>query len=302
MKPLFFSDQVIIGHQKQQEFLQKMTESQKIPHALLFVGQEKLGKKKVALQWVSDIFKEDLSKKNHPDFFLIEPVNKEIQISQIRDLSWKLSLKNFSAPLKVVVIDQAHLMNAHAQNSLLKTLEEPQGKTLLILISEYPNLLFSTILSRVQKIKFFPVEKRKIQEYLKKQGFSEKDSRKIADFSLGSPGIAIDFANMPDKLKDYDQKIEELVSICSSNLAFRFNYAKDISKKTDLKEILNVWLFYFRNILISKIKKESLTESEKNFSLVKLKNILFQIQETKSLISNTNVDSRLALENLMLEL
>ncbi len=141
----------IIGHQKQQQFLKTIVESNNIPHALLFSGQNKLGKKTVALGLISSLFREKLS--NHPDFILVEPkaryskserssVQGKIQISQIRDLNWRLSLKPIRAPLFGVIIDKAHLMTKEAQNCFLKTLEEPKSRTLLILNTEYPNFFY----------------------------------------------------------------------------------------------------------------------------------------------------------------
>jgi len=121
---------MIIGHQKQWEFLKFLVKIKKIPHALLFVGPEKIGKKTLALEFASLILKQSL--RGHPDFVFLEPINGEIKISQIRELILRLSLKKSSAPFKIVIIDNAHLMNFQAQNCFLKTLEEPKGESVLI--------------------------------------------------------------------------------------------------------------------------------------------------------------------------
>ncbi len=295
----------------------------------------------MALEWVSLLFGVPLQKVlQHLDLILIEPQAKDsnppedgasryagthswpttseapqpsregmskavgssgrasIQIGQIKDLIWKLSLKPFSAPFKVVIIDQAHLMNQEAQTCLLKTLEEPKGKSILILITEYPEMLFPTILSRVQKIRFSPVEKVEIEDYLKSQNVSDKKSEEISKLSLGEPGVAVDFVRMPEKIEIRNQKIKELIEISKSDLALRFRYAKELSKERDLGETLNIWLNYFRNLLIGQC---SVGKEDKS-SLPKLKNILKQIQNISYLISTTNINPRLALEILMLEL
>jgi DNA polymerase-3 subunit delta' len=289
---------MIIGHQKQWEFLKKSAELGKLSHAYLFVGQEKLGKKTLALEWLSMLFGENL-KREHPDLVLITPETKEIQIGQIRDLIWRLSLKPFLAPFKAAVIDQAHLMNQEAQTALLKTLEEPKGKALLILITEHPNHLFSTILSRVQTLKFYPIKEEEIQNYLEKQGIPEKEAKELSKISLGKPGIVVDFLARPQKIEFFQEKIKELKEISNSPISLRFQYAKDLSRDPQsLREILDIWLSYFRNILLSKI---SSPESFKQYSLIRLKNILKLIEKTNFLISTTNVNSRLALETLMLE-
>jgi len=286
----------------------------KIPHAFLFFGEAQLGKKTLALEFIKllscesdDFLKkpcdtcltcQKIQKRQHPDLIIIEPLKKEIQILQIRDLIWKLSLKPHSAPIKTAIIDQAHLMNQEAQSAFLKTLEEPKGKTLLILITEYPEILLPTILSRVERLKFYPLNFSEIENYLKTYGISENKAKELASLSLGRPGRAINFLLNPQSLENQKKKIKELIKILNSDLAFRFQYARDLTKEPQkLKEILDIWLSYFRDNLLT-----NLNSQQRLSTLKKLKNILRLIQNTNFLISTTNVNPRLALEILMLEL
>ncbi len=290
---------MLVGHQKQWQYLKKLAEFDKLPHALLFYGQEKLGKRTLAFEFVKWLFKEDITKREYPDFIFVSPVKKEIQIFQIRDCIWRLSLKPSVAPFKVAIIDQAHCMNQEAQSCFLKTLEEPKGKALLILISEYPETLFPTILSRVQKIRFYPPKMAETKDYLKERGFEDKESAEIIKFSLGRPGEVMELISDRQKLADRKKTISSLLKILNSDIAFRFQYVKEIAKNQpeDLKEILETWLRYFREILIS-----NLDEPSAKYSFGKFKKAIESIQNTNFLLSNTNVNSRLALENLMLEL
>jgi len=291
---------MIIGHKKQWQYLLKCKETGRLSHAYLFVGQERLGKKKVALEWISLLLGEDVFKANHPDLTLIEPEGKEIQIGQIKQLIWNLSLKPYSAPFKVALIDRAHLMNEEAQASLLKTLEEPKGETLLVLVSEEPKYLLPTIISRVQTIKFYPVVKEEITGYLAGEGLTKKESEEIFKISLGSPGLAVDYVTNPQALSSFRKKESELAEISKSALHSRFQYAKELSEDhKDLKDTLDVWMSYLREVLLLKVKTG---EGKGNYSISKLKTILQLIQDTNYLIFNTNVNSRLALEKLMLEL
>lgn len=319
---------MILGHIKQWNFLKKSVETGKIPQALLFFGEEKLGKKTIALEFIklincqSDDFLsrpcqtcqacQEIQKKIYPDLIFIEPnhspafsggARATIQISQIRDLSWRLSLHPYSASFKTAIIDQAHCMNQEAQTALLKTLEEPKGKALIILITEFPEMLFPTILSRVQKVKFYPIKTIEIENYLKEKKIPDKKIREITKFSQGRPGKVIDFLSDFKKLEEYEQKITDLIKILNSDLSFRFQYIKTLSKNQNLKEVLSLWLFYFRDILLSKINSDSnLPQSVRQYSFLKLRNILQLIQNTNFLISTTNLNPRLALEILMLEL
>ena len=288
----------IIGHRRQWQFLKQSAESGKVSHAYLFCGQEKLGKKRIALEFVKLINGGNFDL-GHPDLILIEPKEKEIQIAQIRELIRKLSLKPYSAPFKVALIDQAHLMTKEAQHSFLKTLEEPKGRTILILITETPERLLATISSRCEIIKFSPVKEVEIKSYLREK-LSDKDCEETSKFCLGRPGEAVDFVSDPQRLENRKKIIKELIKISNSGLASRFQSAKELSRESNLREILDIWLSYFRNVLLTTGNRKQETGNKYSFS--KLKNILSQIQNTSFLISTTNINSRLALEILMLEL
>ena len=151
-------------------------------------------------------------------------------------------------------------MAKDAQNCFLKFLEEPGEKTHLILLTEYPNLFLPTILSRVQKIRFY------------------------SDIEAQEP----------------EELISELLKVSKQDLGCRFNFAKNLAEQDSCK-ILDIWLKYFRKILFLKIKgaKEDNFES---YSVSKIKDIINQIQITKSLISSTNVNPKLALEVLLMNL
>lgn len=231
----------MISNQKKFEYLKKLAEAKKLPHALLVSGVS-------AHDFVLQVFNRDINKV-HPDFLIVEPEDGEIKIAQIRDCIWRLSFKA-AAFLKVAVINQAHLMNQQAQSAFLKALEEPKGETVLVLCTEYPEALLSTILSRVQRIRFLP----------------DKQAQATA-----TPTPNLVWA-------------QELAQLEKADVAARFQYAEKIAKAPDLLDILTAWLRYFRG------------------DVIRNKNVLLQLQKTHYLISRTNVNTRLALENLMLEI
>lgn len=332
---------MLVGHQKQWQFLRESFRLGRLPHAFLFQGPEKSGKKTLAREFVKLINcrNPDFSLKSgaepcqkclscqaiekgiYPDFIFIEPVGKEIQISQIRDLSLRLAEKPSFSRYKSAILDQVHLMNQEAQNSFLKTLEEPKGNTILILITEYPERLFPTILSRVQKIKFYPPKKEEIKNFLKENGFSKEKREEIWSISLGKTGSVIDFLKNPEKIKERKEKIKEMIKIINSPFFSRFQYAKELSRKEDLKEILDIWLNYFRKILLLKINPAKSKMPEvfavpfggtfngvkgktitSQYSLSKTKEILHEIEKIIFLFSTTNINKKLALEMIMLKI
>lgn len=312
---------MIVGHQTQWQFLKKSAESKRISHAYLFWGQSRLGKNTLAKEFIKLLNCQAeqkipcqncwpckaFGKEIHPDLIVIRPEGKEIKISQIRELQRFLSFRPHSANYKAVILKEGERMNQEAQSCLLKTLEEPTPTSLIIITSEHPAALFPTILSRVQKIKISPISKFEIENYLKNQKVPLPEIEKISSLSFGRPSLAIEFLNNPQKLDKEYQKIREISKVSQKNLAFRFQYVKElISQKENPKETLERWLRYFRDILRSKIGLPTsfkiLPPSNLNFSTSQLKKIINSIEEINSLISSTNINLRLALETLMLKI
>lgn len=293
---------MLIGHQKQWNLLKKLAENKNFSHAYLFAGPEKLGKKTMALQWLSLVLGNAKDFANHPDFMFVEPIEKEIKISQIRELIQRMSFKS-SFSIKTAIIDNAHSMNQEAQTALLKTLEEPRGSSILILISDKIHYLFPTILSRVQVIKFSPVKNQEINKYLLGRGFAKKEAEDLSHACSGRPGTVMDFIADKQEMEAFKKKIEEIKGLSKSMLYSRFQYVKDLSEElAETQKTLDIWLKYFRDVLLSRFSSDNIDISPKSYSIDKLKNIINLIQKTKLLLSQTNVNARLALERLVMEI
>jgi DNA polymerase-3 subunit delta' len=91
----------------------------------------------------------------HPDWVRVHPVDesKQIRIEQIRELSEELALTSHQGSYKVAILTPADALNRFAANALLKTLEEPPQRTLLMLVVTQPSRLPATILSRCQRVR-----------------------------------------------------------------------------------------------------------------------------------------------------
>ena len=308
---------MIIGHKTQWRFLKRAVQLGKLPHALLFYGPSKVGKKTLALEFAKFLncqakdfsqrpcqncpICQAIERRCFPDLILISPQEKEISIDEIRDLSWKMSLKPYSAPWKIAILDSAHSLGKAAQNCFLKTLEEPKEKGIFILVTEYPARLLPTILSRTQKIRFSQVAFLEIEDYLKRKEVGFEKIQRILQFSQGRPGIALECLASEAKLTGLEREIKELESFLQRDLNFRFEYAKKLSEKSlqELNQTFEVWLSYFNQILLASVKEA--TTSSQNFAQTsKLKKILQAIEKTQILLNFTNINKKLALENLML--
>jgi DNA polymerase-3 subunit delta' len=135
----------------------------RMPHAVMLVGAPGVGKR-CAAAWIAKhrlrirgathLPEYPLVIPEHPDLrWLRPPEDKQnIGIEQIRELVADLSLTSFDGGGKVAVIEPANMMTANAANSLLKTLEEPPGDALLVLVTDRTGRLPATIFSRCQRV------------------------------------------------------------------------------------------------------------------------------------------------------
>jgi len=139
----------------------------RLPHAVLLIGPSGVGKRSVAAWMARQKLGLDpggalpsypLEHPVHADLqWLSPPEDKQaIGIEQIRKLVGNLGLTSYEGSGKVAVIEPANAMTVNAANSLLKTLEEPPGDTLLILVTDRVGRLPATIFSRCQRLDFAP--------------------------------------------------------------------------------------------------------------------------------------------------
>src|SRR3989344_1191746 len=164
----------IVGHSHIVSYLQNSLNNLKLAHAYLFVGLDHVGKAAVAGYFINSLVCQNLEVEalavpcgecqscrqalsgNHPDVYWLarelnektDKLKKNISIEQVRQLQNKLSLRSFLNSYKIAVVSEAQTLSAEAANSLLKTLEEPSARTVLILLAENLARLPQTIVSR----------------------------------------------------------------------------------------------------------------------------------------------------------
>lgn len=139
--------------EKEMASLRAAHEAERMPHALLIHEAPGAGGEWLANWTARMVLRTD--KDQHPDWVRVHPVDesKQIRIEQIRELGEELSLTSHQGGYKVGVISPADVLNRFAANALLKTLEEPPLRTVLILVVTQPSRLPATILSRCQRIR-----------------------------------------------------------------------------------------------------------------------------------------------------
>jgi DNA polymerase-3 subunit delta' len=207
----------ILGQEAAISWLIRSYESDRLPHGLVFAGPAGVGKGMTAralatlylcprASGVQPCGACDscrlMAADNHPDFARVyrqlvrlekkDSVAKELSIHVIRQyLLAPASLKPALGHGKVFVIEEAELMNAAAQNSLLKTLEEPFGRTLIILLSDQPESLLPTIRSRTQTVRFHALDAALVSKELHNRGIEANTAKQAAELAEGSLGTAL---------------------------------------------------------------------------------------------------------------
>ena len=200
----------IAGHDRPVTILKRALANKTLAHAYLFSGGEGIGKKMTALALATAVNCRNAGSSGgcgecpscrmvaaltHPDVHILAADGDEIKIDQVRQTQADLALKPFEGAKKILIVDGAESMNPSSANAFLKTLEEPPGETLIVLISPLPQSLLPTIRSRCQEIRFLPLPRPILaQALMRKRGLSEKDAWFLAALAQGSlgRGLAMD--------------------------------------------------------------------------------------------------------------
>ncbi|HAO22130.1 MAG TPA: DNA polymerase III subunit delta' [Desulfobacteraceae bacterium] len=228
----------IVGQENALSLLSVLLGKGRVPHALLFTGIEGAGKRAAAIRFamMCNCLSPDApcgtcrSCRNivsgvHPDVHLIEPSGAFIKIDQIREIGGILAMKPYEAKMRVVIICSAGAMNPEASNALLKMLEEPPDRTILILTTHQKSDLLPTILSRCQLIRFMPVLQNPEQD--------------------------------DDLIRHQERLLNELSSLSSKPLNALLAFAESLSKdKEQIQDDLNIILSWFRDIALCRFSLE----------------------------------------------
>jgi DNA polymerase-3 subunit delta' len=196
------------------EEFRKRLQGDRLAHAFLLSGQTGTGKQELAMEMAASLLCLEnslpacgscrscqlLGSGAHPDFRILSfELNKngklrtEIIINQVRDLISFLQLTTTISEKKVALIHPAEAMNKHAANALLKTLEEPPGDAVIILLSHDPHRLAVTITSRCQKLQIRLPDKEAALAWLLESGAYERaEARSALKAAAGSPLRAFD--------------------------------------------------------------------------------------------------------------
>lgn len=266
---------MLLGNEKNQKFMENVETSRS--HAFLLYGLEGIGKKTIAMETAKRLVGVS------PDFYFIEPEGSSISIEQIRNFKNSFYLTSVSG-YKTAVIDNAHLLTTEASNSLLKILEEPPGNAYIFLITDQYNKILPTIRSRCLALRFNPLKKEMVCDFLLKSGFDKKVSEQASLLANGSAGRAL---NIAQNFKEYFKNYENFQKLIRAPWIDRINFSKELSAADNLAETIDNWIAFSRFI-----------EDSPQLNAKALDRLL----KLRYIISHPQYNARLALENFLLSL
>lgn len=207
-----------VGHRDTWQRLQQAIAGDTLAHAMLFCGPPGIGKAVLARDLAAALVCggdprpcgtcdrcRQVDARSHPDvrFVSVAEGKKEIGVDEARELKAFTLMQGIAGNVKVVVIDDADRLSIAAQNALLKTLEEPPGRAVLILVTASPGALLPTVRSRCRRIDFRPLGDDEVRAVLIREGRGAESIDAVLPLAAGSVGRAVELlAVMADDQAD----------------------------------------------------------------------------------------------------
>lgn len=264
-----------IGNDNLIEFLDRSLTLQKLAQTYVFAGPEDLGKSTIALAFARNLILSDVKELRdfssvNSDLHILsrEPGKKNISIEAVRDFIKMLSLSSFLNSYKIGIIKGAENLSNEAANALLKTLEEPRDKVIIILLASSVDLLTPTIVSRSQVLYFYPVPYDIVYNYLSKElNLKRSEAKDMASLAAGRPLLAVKFAENEAVYQRHLEIALLFLSFFKSSIPERLKklnsfLTKDEGSLTVDKslDILEIWQRVVRDLTLSSMNCPELVQ------------------------------------------
>ena len=323
---MLFSE--FVGQDEIKEYFKKSIKENNVSHGYIFEGNKGIGKYEMALLFAQSLLCNSfngepcnecsscikVNTNNHPDLHIISTTDKSIKREVIDELIESINQKPYESDRKVYIIKDSEDMTPQAANTFLKTLEEPVGNTVIIMLTENSNLLLPTISSRCQIIKFKNIDQNVIANHIKdKFSLDHNTAKLIAFYSKGvllnAERIAL---NEDDILKRRSEIIKIYDKIINSQRNIIFEYEEYFEENKDnIDEILEFLMVWLRDIYLKKygvddliINTDYMNMLDNHSRLIKTKNIdkMIKYLQNVSYDIKNNVNFKLIIDNMLIKL
>ncbi|MBL7058679.1 hypothetical protein ISS03_05080 [Patescibacteria group bacterium] len=300
-----------IGNDHAFNFLSKSIKANKLAQTYIFKGISNVGKTRAATQFAKILLCnsknnikpcgaclscENLTtlKESNSDLYILKKDSdkKDISTEQVRDFIHNLSMSSFNNGYKIGIIKSAHHLNSSGFNALLKTLEEPNKKVIIILTTSSVTKIPMTIISRSQILRFKSVGQNLIYDLLIDKYKAERsEAKNLSHMCLGKPAIAIKLLENKEYQTKYINNINIFVDFNTSTLEIKLKKIEEIFPQKQEASVANLiaqklieaWLALLRDCLLLKFNQkiyvqhtmisEKLNTIQKNKSIGELLNI-----------------------------
>jgi DNA polymerase-3 subunit delta' len=275
----------IHGHSWAADMLQQHIAGGNMRHAYLFSGPDGVGRRTLALRFAQAVnctqppapgeacgvcqACKQIERMQHTDLIVAESEadSSVLKVDQVRDLQHFLSLAPYEGKFRVALLLNFEEANANAQNALLKTLEEPNPRVLLLVTTNDPKNLLQTITSRCELLRLRPMKVDELAGILEKEEDLEPDQAKlIAHISGGRVGYAKRLTSDAELLERRKQWMDDLLMLLPAGTVERFRYSLELTRgknkrknrpqaKEELSEGLVYWLSFWRDVLLESTDK-----------------------------------------------
>ena len=261
----------IVGHEDIIRHFKSSIETGRVGHAYIICGEEDSGRSSLAFSFAKALQCESgetdprnecpscikADSGNHPDIILVKHEKPTVlSVDEIRDqVVSTMDIRPYSGKYKIYIIDDAQLMNAQAQNALLKTIEEPPEYGVIILITNSLEKLLPTILSRCITLNIKPVKERDVMEYLiAHYDLDEKKARFCVEYAQGNLGKAVMLATN----EDYEALVRSVIRLEKEIYQMEMEDIEDAIQacakyKLNIGEYLDLMMMWYRDILMLKV-------------------------------------------------
>jgi DNA polymerase-3 subunit delta' len=322
----------IIGHEKQKSLLLSFLEHERMPHALLFSGQDGIGKKKTAVEFAKHILCEQgkgcgackacarIDRGTHPDFITLSRQEGEASIGidlirgneekKIRGINQEVYEYPYEGKKRIIIIDGAEALTREAANALLKTLEEPPPFNAFFLITASEEELPHTIRSRCSRIFFTALRQEQLKRYFTESLLIDGPlAETLSSISFGSIGAGI-FWLEKENLEMRKRLVEAITGKHKSFLNVTLLSERITKNVAGVTIYLSFLLSLFRDIFVLNISHDSSMIINRDIrDILELERVdlrwigesVKRIQETIR-IMRYNVNKWLIFENLLLHI
>ncbi len=321
----------MLGHDWAVDLLRGHLANGRVRHAYLITGPQGVGRRTLALRFAQAVNCPHppepgvpcgtcrschlIDTMQHPDLTITqaEQVGGRLKVDQIRQLQHSLALSPYEATYRLALILRFEEANPNAANALLKTLEEPAERVILLLTALDPESLLPTIVSRCELIRLRPLPLETTSQGLQTCfNIPAEEANVLAHISGGRPGYALRLHQNPETVHNRQTWLTELRNLLTANRVERFAYAESLARdKEQLDVLLQVWMSFWRDVMLCAagssaplINLEWKTEIEtlaQRVGLEQAKNAVKLMERTQKRLQQ-NVNTRLAAEVMMLDL